>query len=488
VTALRWRGWIVWLLMAAACAPLATTTPGVDEATEVAPAVSPTPLPVRGPFPPGQVFDYLAQSGDTLPAIAAHFNTTEAEIRAENPDLPTPITTLPAGFLLRVPAYYVPLTSSSFHILPDSEAINGPGAVGFDTRVEVESRPGFLSGITDFAQRRQRPAWDVVNVVAQNYSIHPRLLLTLLEYQTRALSDPFPEEVDRTYPLGNVNPRYRGLYRQLIWAAERFNDAYYAWRIGHASDLELADGKVTRPDPWQNAGTVGVHGVLAALYGQEDFDEAVGPDGLAATWRGLWGDPFSRELLMIPASLQQPQLILPFPPDRVWAYTGGPHATWGDSLPWGALDFAPPAVVGGCGYSTEWFTAPADGVIARSGDAAVVLDLDGDGDERTGWVVFFYHVAIDGRIAQGTKVTRGQNLGHPSCEGGRATGTHFHMARRYNGEWIEAGGPLAFDLDGWVAGYAETAYLGTLTRGSLIVTACTCSMAGNRILYHLPSE
>jgi hypothetical protein len=191
---------------------------------------------------------------------------------------------------------------------------------------------------------------------------------------------------------------------------------------------------------------------------------------------------------MIPASLQQPQLILPFPPDRVWAYTGGPHATWGDSLPWGALDFAPPAVVGGCGYSTEWFTAPADGVIARSGDAAVVLDLDGDGDERTGWVVFFYHVAIDGRIAQGTKVTRGQNLGHPSCEGGRATGTHFHMARRYNGEWIEAGGPLAFDLDGWVAGYAETAYLGTLTRGSLIVTACTCSMAGNRILYHLPLE
>lgn len=30
----------------------------------------------------------------------------------------------------------------------------------------------------------------------------------------------------------------------------------------------------------------------------------------------------------------------------------------------------------------------ADGVIARTGPAIAVLDLDGDGDERTGWVIF----------------------------------------------------------------------------------------------------
>jgi hypothetical protein len=193
-------------------------------------------------------------------------------------------------------------------------------------------------------------------------------------------------------------------------------------------------------------------------------------------------------MITIPASLQQPQLLLPFPPNRVWDYSGGPHPSWGDSLPWGALDFAPPAVVGGCGVSFEWFTAPADGVIARSESATVVLDLDGDGDERTGWVLFFYHVATEGRIAQGKAVTQGQHLGHPSCEGGRATGTHFHLARRYNGEWLPAAGPMAFELDGWIAGYGTAPYEGTLTRGSQTISACTCSTAANRILYELPQE
>lgn len=480
--------WSAWLaLTLAACAPAPTPSGNDPPVASPSAQVSPTPVPLRTLFPPGEVFEYLAQPGDTLPAVAAHFNTTEAEIRAENPNLPDPVTTLPAGFLLRVPAYYRPLTSSAYHILPDSEAVNGPGAVDIDLRVEVESRPGYLSRLTDYAQRRQRPAWDVVNVVAQNYSIHPRLLLALLEYQTHALTDPFPDPTDEIYPLGHVDVRARGLYRQLIWAAERFNDAYYGWRGDRPVEFELADGKAARPDPWQNPGSVGVQGIFAGLYGQDDFDRAIGPDGLAATWRQLWGDPFAREQITIPPSLQQPALGLPFPPNRVWDYTGGPHASWGDSLPYGALDFAPPAVVGGCGLSTEWFTAPADGVIARSGDSAVLLDLDGDGDERTGWVILFYHVATDGRIPAGTAVHQGDRVGHPSCEGGRATGTHFHMARRFNGEWIPAAGVIPFDLNGWVAGYGETAYLGTLTRGSQSITACTCSTADNRILYELPS-
>jgi hypothetical protein len=155
-------------------------------------------LPVRTAFPPGTVFEYLAQQGDTLPALAAHFNTSEASIREANPDLPQVITTLPAGYPIRVPAYYLPLTSTPFHVLPDSQALNGPGALDFDLRAEVESRPGFLKGLTDYAQRRQRPAWQVVEVVARNYSIHPKLLLTLLEHQTHALTQPEAEGIRRS--------------------------------------------------------------------------------------------------------------------------------------------------------------------------------------------------------------------------------------------------------------------------------------------------
>jgi hypothetical protein len=50
-----------------------------------------------------------------------------------------------------------------------------------------------------------------------------------------------------------------------------------------------------------------------------------------------------------------------------------------------------------------------------------------------------------------------------------------HIARKYNGEWIPADGPLAFNLSGWVAHYGDEPYKGTLTRFSETVTASTSS-------------
>ena len=181
-------------------------------------------------------------------------------------------------------------------------------------------------------------------------------------------------------------------------------------------------------------------------------------------------------------------MILPFLPGHVWDYTAGPHYSWGTCLPYGAVDFAPPAVEGGCADSEEWIAAPAEGVIVRSEDAKVLLDLDGDGDERTGWILFFFHVATKDRIAEGTYVQIGDQLGHPSCEGGRSTGTHFHIARRYNGEWIPAGEPLPFVLDGWVVEYGDEPYLGFMRKGSKVVEACTCTTSANRILYDFPGN
>ncbi len=80
----------------------------------------------------------------------------------------------------------------------------------------------------------------------------------------------------------------------------------------------------------------------------------------------------------------------------------------------------------------------ASGVIVRARDGAVVLDLDMDGDERTGWTILYLHIAIEDRVKVGTVVQAGAPIGHPSCEGYylNSPGTHVHIARRYNGEWI----------------------------------------------------
>lgn len=98
------------------------------------------------------------------------------------------------------------------------------------------------------------------------------------------------------------------------------------------------------------------------------------------------------------------------------------------------------------------------------------------------------HIATEDRPAVGQWLDQGEHLGHPSCEGGVSTGTHFHFARKYNGEWILAGGPLPFDLDGWIAHAASADYKGTLTRGNKIVTACTCATADTYIFRDDPMQ
>jgi hypothetical protein len=68
-------------------------------------------------------------------------------------------------------------------------------------------------------------------------------------------------------------------------------------------------------------------------------------------------------------------------------------------------------------------------------------------------------------------VEQGDPIGHPSCEGGFSESSHLHFARKYNGEWIAAGGPLPFLLSGWQAHSSGTEYDGTMTRGGQTCTA-----------------
>ena len=152
----------------------------------------------------------------------------------------------------------------------------------------------------------------------------------------------------------------------------------------------------------------------------------------------------------LPATgLAQPPLLLPWEEDRTWSFTGGPHGSWGIDSAWGAVDFAPPSRVG-CAVAPEWVIASAPGLVVRSETGHVAVDLDGDGYEGTGWVVSYFHMADEARTPLGTAVEAGDRIGHPSCVGGRATGAHLHLMRRFNGEWLPAaGGPAPLELSGW---------------------------------------
>jgi hypothetical protein len=108
--------------------------------------------------------------------------------------------------------------------------------------------------------------------------------------------------------------------------------------------------------------------------------------------------------------------------------------------------------------------ASASGLVIRSDRNTVVIDLDGDGIEQTGWNIIYLHVINDNPIPPGTWVQRDDKLGYPSCEGGIATGTHVHMVRKYNGEWIAADSPFPFVI-------GAQPYDGHLARDGKIVLA-----------------
>src|SRR4030042_3693325 len=67
--------------------------------------VTTTPLPTRPQYPPGELVDYSAQTGDTLVGIARHFNTTVEEILSANSFIPTDATTMPPGMPMKIPIY-----------------------------------------------------------------------------------------------------------------------------------------------------------------------------------------------------------------------------------------------------------------------------------------------------------------------------------------------------------------------------------------------
>jgi len=471
---------ILLAFLLAACVPQQTAplTPILPTATRLAGPTT-TPLPQRPPYDPGELVDYFAQTGDTLPALAAHFNTTVDEIRAANPQIPADVTTMPPGMPMKIPIYFQSFWGTPFKSLPDSQYANGPAAVGFNTQAFVSSHPGWLKDFVGYIGGSNRSGAGMVDYIAVNYSISPRVLLAILEYQTGALSQP--TEPGGSYLLGQVDYNYAGVYLQLVWAADALNNGFYGWRTGQLTSFDHPDDRTEIPDPWQNAASVALQYYFSRHLSQANYDRAVSPDGLAKVYRDLFGNPWLNDRPPIPVSLRQPALAFPFQPGKDWALTGGPHSGWGTLLPWAALDFAPPSEVSGCAPSSLLVTAMADGIVVRSETGVVVEDLDGDKDEHTGWDLLYLHVATAGRVPAGTVLKKGDPIGFPSCEGGEATGTHVHIVRKYNGEWIPAAGPLAFDLDGWVAHYGPVHYQGTLTRGNQTITACTCADASSLV-------
>lgn len=444
-----------------------------------APLLTPTPDFAHYPLATaGGPTTYTVREGDTLGAIAARYGVGIEAIQEAN-NLPGDALAIGQNLIIPLPDPQPP--GPSFKILPDSELVYGPMSVTLDVAGFVESRDGYLAHYTQEVGGETLSGADVIQRVAENYSVNPRLLLALLEYRagwvTRASVDP----VTWADPLG-AGSAQAGLYLQMAWAANELNRGYYLWRSGAVQTWLMADGNLVPVSPVINAGTAGVQHLFARLDSYQAWLRDVSPDGLFYVFNALFGYPFDLAVEPLVAfDLVQPEMRLPFPEGETWSFTGGPHGGWDSGSAWAALDFAPPGEGQGCIPSDAWVTAVADGPVTRAFDGAVLQDLDGDGYEQTGWVVLYMHVESRDRVQPGVFLRAGERIGHPSCEGGISNGTHLHIARRFNGEWIAADGDTPFDLDGWISSGAGTEYDGYLRRGDRLVEAYDGLEAINQI-------
>ena len=458
--------------------PSPQSTPDVFNTLESAPVAIDTPnspLTVSTHITPSNgkpPFIYYALTGDTLPALSNRFGVDTSQISSSES---IPLTGLiNPGQLLIIPNNIQEFGPEDA-IFPDSEVVYSPSSIGFDTEKYVMDAGGTLSKYREYLGGKWMNGGEVIQKYAQEYSINPRLILALLEYQSNWVFGAPQNIAQSDYPMGWKDYSQRGLLKQLGWAVKTINIGYYQWREGKLDTLIFSDNSDLRIAPSLNAGSVALQYFFSKTIAQRDWNNALySTESVTALYEDMFGSPWLRAQEvepLYPPDFTQPNFSLPYPVGNTWNFTGGPHAPWGEVGSLAALDFAPHTDHTGCDPSEEFVTAISTGYVLRDGNGYIIVDLDGDGHEQTGWVILYLHLANDGKVQAGQWINAGDPLGRASCEGGLSTGTHVHLARKYNGEWIAAAGPVPFNLSGWVAAEGLKPYLGTMTNGDLVSTA-----------------
>ncbi len=234
---------------------------------------------------------YTVQSGDFPGSIAEHFNISVDDLLTAN-NMTADSVIYPGDTLLipgtvntdqqKASVAVVAAQESStdfFKIIPDSELVYGPLSSLLDVEKFVQDKGGYLASFTQEVDGETLSGAQIINKVARNYSVNPRLLLALLEYRSQWVTNPNPASVSDT-PIGYVDNYYVGFYRQMVWAANTMSCGYYDWQDGAISQWNLADGSTVFPQPGINPGTAGVQAMFAKLDDNATWQTDIGLNGV----------------------------------------------------------------------------------------------------------------------------------------------------------------------------------------------------------------
>jgi hypothetical protein len=239
-------------------------------------AVSPTPLPTAPAITmvaPAGFVTYVTRPGETLLGLAKRFELRLDELLYQQPYLPDAY--LPGGLQLVVPEIHGATTPPDT-LLPDSELVYSPSAVGFDVTAFVNQAGGFLSIYSEDVDGQILSGAEIVQRVANELSVNPRLLLAVLEERSGWVygQPKDPDQVD--YPFGYLATGQVGLYDELRIAGTQLNLAYYGYKEGNYILIRFANGSALRLHPFE-CRTAACTTFCDVLYPQQLVAEADRP-------------------------------------------------------------------------------------------------------------------------------------------------------------------------------------------------------------------
>ncbi len=400
------------------------------------------PLPTanhRPVYVPGELVSYTAQSGDNLPMLAARFNTSEPAIREANPIIPPIVSTLPQGFPMQIPIYYTPFWGSTFKLIPNSAFVFSSEAQSFGQKVQnisLKDKPE-LNELLNVVENK---AEAFVQACLQA-SIDPHLMLSLIVY---GLEPDGELQLASNQMIDKIKQADFGLLQHWMGV---LNHGYYSYETGRLVELELPDGSIERLDPWQNAGSAAMRYFFSKLLRtSEGYQAAVKPNGFVGVYFELFGNPWVNEREILPGSLEWISAGLPINPQGGWQAAVMPELMQ-KMMPWPGASAGFHASIQDASDKNAYGKVYSimNGTITRLDNLQLVVSQFGM-PETQGWSIVYLGVAVKPGLKVGDELQIGQSIGQVDAGDWNAS---FWLARKYNGEWVPAGGAIPFNLGDW---------------------------------------
>ncbi len=265
-------------------------------------------------------------------------------------------------------------------------------------------------------------------------TVSPKILITLMEYQTGIVSkSKRGESLNLDKPFGMLSSKH-GFQEQIIDVSEILSNNYYL----------LDSVKMNNTGRIQSTGRLVMANTLKGA-------DALSAEQQTETFANMYNRLFATEILR-QRNIQQDntllqgestpgeiapdgytRLQLPFPVGEVWA-GGGAHGDTGGGKIFSALDFWESYASWGGDTSDFWVTASTGGTVVQHSSCSVsVIGTDG-------WTTGYYHldnvqVASNQTVQQNQKLANyANNPDRALCQGGSSTGPHLHFSVTKDGK------------------------------------------------------